>query len=124
MRGLHKFAVRERWAQNDVTAALPARKKPLRLPKALPVADTIKQVDARGVVVATPDRAGLLAGQDIDAARRALMKLAGGSRMAELSHDAFHQQAHEYDAVPDLRDSVLKLLQRVMPADKIEESSC
>jgi Zn-dependent protease with chaperone function len=57
------------------------------------------------------DRAGLLAGQDVEAARRALMKTAGGSNIAELSHDAFHQQAHEYDAVPDLRESLLKLLQ-------------
>jgi Zn-dependent protease with chaperone function len=57
------------------------------------------------------DRAGLLAGQDVDAARRVLMKLAGGSRMSELSADAFHEQAHEYDAVPDVRDGLLKILQ-------------
>src|SRR6201987_509035 len=57
------------------------------------------------------DRAGLLAGQDVDAGRRALMKLAGGSQLSELNPDAFREQAHEYDAVPDLRDSVLKLLQ-------------
>jgi Zn-dependent protease with chaperone function len=57
------------------------------------------------------DRAGLLAGQDDSAARRALMKTAGGSRLAELSHDAFHEQAREYDAVPDIRESLLKLLQ-------------
>jgi Zn-dependent protease with chaperone function len=57
------------------------------------------------------DRAGLLAGQDVESGRRALMKLAGGSRMSELSHDAFHAQAREYDAVPDVRDGLLKLLQ-------------
>jgi Zn-dependent protease with chaperone function len=57
------------------------------------------------------DRAGLLAGQDIDAARRALMKTAGGSRLVEFNSDAFHQQAREYDAVPDVRDGLLKLLQ-------------
>jgi Zn-dependent protease with chaperone function len=57
------------------------------------------------------DRAGLLAGQDVAAARRALMKTAGGSRLGELSHDAFHQQAREYDAVPDVREGLLKLLQ-------------
>jgi len=57
------------------------------------------------------DRAGLLATQDVDAARRALMKLAGGRRLAELSSDEFHRQAREYDAVPDVRDSLLKLLQ-------------
>ena len=57
------------------------------------------------------DRAGLLAGQDVDAARRALMKLAGGAQLSELNPDAFREQAHEYDAVPDLRDSVLKILQ-------------
>ncbi len=57
------------------------------------------------------DRAGLLATQDVEAARRALMKLAGGRRLAELSHDEFHKQAREYDAVPDVRESLLKLLQ-------------
>jgi Zn-dependent protease with chaperone function len=57
------------------------------------------------------DRAGLLAGQDEQAARRALMKTAGGSRLSELSHDAFHEQAREYDAVPDVREGLLKLLQ-------------
>jgi Zn-dependent protease with chaperone function len=57
------------------------------------------------------DRAGLLATQDIDASRRVLMKLAGGRHLAELSHDEFHRQAKEYDAVPDMRDSLLKLLQ-------------
>jgi len=39
------------------------------------------------------------------------MKLAGGSALSEFSHDAFHEQAREYDAVPDVRDSLLKLLQ-------------
>jgi Zn-dependent protease with chaperone function len=57
------------------------------------------------------DRAGLLAGQDLEAARRALMKLAGGAQLSELNPDAFREQAHEYDAVPDLRDSILKILQ-------------
>src|SRR6516162_6049916 len=57
------------------------------------------------------DRAGLLAGQDVEAARRALMKLAGGAQLSELNPDAFREQAHEYDAVPDLRDSILKILQ-------------
>jgi hypothetical protein len=57
------------------------------------------------------DRAGLLAGQDVDAGRRALMKLAGGAQLSELNPDAFREQAREYDAVPDLRDSILKILQ-------------
>jgi Zn-dependent protease with chaperone function len=57
------------------------------------------------------DRAGLLAGQDVDAAKRSLMKLAGGPYLSELNPDAFREQAREYDAVPDLRDSILKLLQ-------------
>ncbi len=59
----------------------------------------------------TSDRAGLLATQDVDAARRALMKLAGGRKIAEFSSDEFHKQAREYDGVPDVRDSLLKLLQ-------------
>ncbi len=57
------------------------------------------------------DRAGLLACQDVPAARRALMKLAGGPQLAELSHDEFLRQAREYDAVPDVREGLLKLLQ-------------
>ena len=57
------------------------------------------------------DRAGLLAGQDLDASRRVLMKLAGGAQLSELNPDAFREQAHEYDAVPDLRDSILKIMQ-------------
>jgi Zn-dependent protease with chaperone function len=57
------------------------------------------------------DRAGLLAGQDLDASRRVLMKLAGGAQLSELNPDAFREQAQEYDAVPDLRDSILKILQ-------------
>ena len=43
--------------------------------------------------------------------RRALMKLAGGAQLSELNPDAFREQAHEYDAVPDLRDSILKIMQ-------------
>jgi Zn-dependent protease with chaperone function len=57
------------------------------------------------------DRAGLLASQDPDAAKRALMKMAGGSRLSELNPDAFLEQAHDYDAVPDVRDGLLKILQ-------------
>ncbi len=57
------------------------------------------------------DRAGLLAAQDVPAARRALMKLAGGARLGELSADDFLKQAREYDAVPDVREGLIKLLQ-------------
>lgn len=57
------------------------------------------------------DRAGLLASQDVAAARRVLMKMAGGAQLGELSADAFLEQAREYDAVPDLRESLIKLMQ-------------
>ncbi len=56
------------------------------------------------------DRAGLLASQDPDAAKRSLMKMAGGSRLAEMDIDAFLQQAREYDAGEDARDGVIKLM--------------
>ncbi|AYY13563.1 M48 family peptidase [Actinobacteria bacterium YIM 96077] len=56
------------------------------------------------------DRAGLLTLQDPDAAKRTLMKLAGGSRLAQMDVDAFHEQAREYDAAEDARDGLLKLL--------------
>ncbi|MFF7988245.1 M48 family metallopeptidase [Kitasatospora xanthocidica] len=60
------------------------------------------------------DRAGLLAGQDLQASMRALMKLAGGHNLAEMNVDAFLEQAEEYEKAGDLRDGVLKLLQ-VLP---------
>jgi Zn-dependent protease with chaperone function len=56
------------------------------------------------------DRAGLLAGQDRDAALRVQMKLAGGARLDEMDPEAFLAQAADYDATGDLRDGVLKLL--------------
>jgi Zn-dependent protease with chaperone function len=56
------------------------------------------------------DRAGLLGGQDVAAGKRSLMKLAGGSRLAEMDPEAFREQAREYDAVGDIRDGLLKFL--------------
>jgi Zn-dependent protease with chaperone function len=56
------------------------------------------------------DRAGLLASQDPAAALRTQMKMAGGSRLAEMDVTAFLEQAREYDAQGDLRNGVLKLL--------------
>jgi Zn-dependent protease with chaperone function len=56
------------------------------------------------------DRAGLLGGQDTDAAKRSLMKLAGGSRLTEMDTEAFRDQAREYDAAGDVRDGLLKFL--------------
>ena len=56
------------------------------------------------------DRAGVLAGQDPAAALRAQMKLAGGSRLAEMDVTSFLEQAREYDAQDDVRDGVIKLL--------------
>jgi Zn-dependent protease with chaperone function len=56
------------------------------------------------------DRAGLLAGQDPDAVKRALMKMAGGAQLHEMNTEAFHEQAREYDAAGDVRDGVLKLM--------------
>jgi Zn-dependent protease with chaperone function len=56
------------------------------------------------------DRAGLLAGQDVDAALRTHMKLAGGARLDQMDAEAFLAQGREYDAAGDLRDGLLKLL--------------
>ncbi|MEU5884505.1 M48 family metallopeptidase [Spirillospora sp. NPDC047279] len=56
------------------------------------------------------DRAGLLAGQDLDAVKRTMMKLAGGTRLQEMSTEAFLEQAREYDAAGDVRDGLLKFL--------------
>ncbi|WFB09623.1 M48 family metallopeptidase [Streptomyces sp. LX-29] len=56
------------------------------------------------------DRAGLLVGQDLHASMRGLMKLAGGHHLHEMNVDAFLEQAEEYEAGGDLRDSVLKIM--------------
>ncbi|SFB99616.1 M48 family metallopeptidase [Streptomyces aidingensis] len=60
------------------------------------------------------DRAGLLVGQDLQASMRGLMKLAGGNHLHQMNVDAFLEQAEEYEAGGDLRDSVLKIL-NVLP---------
>ncbi|REF38312.1 M48 family metallopeptidase [Thermasporomyces composti] len=56
------------------------------------------------------DRAGLLAVQDPSAALRTHMKLASGGHLEDVDATAFLEQAAEYDAAGDLRDSVLKFL--------------
>ena len=56
------------------------------------------------------DRAGLLAGQDEQAALRVMMKLAGGPKLAEMNTEAFLEQAAEYESTGDLRDGLLKLI--------------
>lgn len=56
------------------------------------------------------DRAGLLCGQDVDAAIRVELKLAGGSRLDKLDSQAFLAQAQEYERTGDMRDGLLKLL--------------
>jgi Zn-dependent protease with chaperone function len=60
------------------------------------------------------DRAGLLGSQDIIAAQRLDMKMAGGGRgegfAGQLNVDAFMQQAHEYATSTEGLDVVYKLL--------------
>ncbi|OYO24960.1 peptidase M48 [Enemella dayhoffiae] len=56
------------------------------------------------------DRAGLLATQDVGAAIRVQMKLASGGHLADLDQTEFLEQAREYDATEDLRDSVMKFI--------------
>jgi Zn-dependent protease with chaperone function len=60
------------------------------------------------------DRAGLLGAQDIVAAQRLDMKMAGGGRgpgfAAQLNVDAFMQQAHEYASSSEGMDVVYKML--------------
>ncbi|MFJ9556745.1 M48 family metallopeptidase [Nocardiopsis sp. NPDC101807] len=56
------------------------------------------------------DRAGILASQNPEAGKRALMKLAGGSTLVEMNPDAFLEQAREYESGGDARDSFLKLI--------------
>jgi Zn-dependent protease with chaperone function len=56
------------------------------------------------------DRAGLLASQDPEAVKRALMKMAGGAKLTEMNTEAFLAQAREYEAAGDVRDGLLKFL--------------
>jgi Zn-dependent protease with chaperone function len=60
------------------------------------------------------DRAGLIGGQDIVAAQRMDMKMAGGGRgdgfAGQLNVDAFMQQAHEYATSGEGLDVVYKLI--------------
>jgi Zn-dependent protease with chaperone function len=60
------------------------------------------------------DRAGLLGGQDIIAAQRLDMKMAGGGRGegfgGQLNIEAFMQQAHEYAATSEGLDVLYKVL--------------
>ena len=45
VRGLHSFAIKERWTTTDSCALLVSSKPALRLPKALTVSDTLKVVE-------------------------------------------------------------------------------
>jgi Zn-dependent protease with chaperone function len=56
------------------------------------------------------DRAGLLAGQDPQAALRAHLYLAGATDLAQIDIPSFLAQAKEYEEIDDIRDSVIKLL--------------
>lgn len=55
------------------------------------------------------DRAGLLCGQDPQAALRVHVMLAGGTSAGEIDVPSFLQQASEYESVDDIRDSIHKL---------------
>jgi Peptidase family M48 len=56
------------------------------------------------------DRAGLLAGQDPQAALRAHLYLAGATDLTQIDIPSFLAQAREYEEIEDIRDSVIKLL--------------
>ncbi|GAA3867110.1 M48 family metallopeptidase [Saccharothrix violaceirubra] len=56
------------------------------------------------------DRAGLLCVQDPAAALRVHVALAGGMDLRQVDTSEFLKQAKEYEAVEDVRDSVLKLI--------------
>jgi Zn-dependent protease with chaperone function len=58
----------------------------------------------------TGDRAGLLCGQDPQAALRVHASLAGAENPDEMDVSGFLDQASEYESSGDVRDSLLKLL--------------
>jgi Zn-dependent protease with chaperone function len=55
------------------------------------------------------DRAGLLCGQNPQAALRVHVMLAGGTSAGDIDVPSFLQQASEYESVDDIRDSIHKL---------------
>jgi len=55
------------------------------------------------------DRAGLLVSQDVEAAVRSHMKLAGGAHLHEMNPMVFIEQGREYESSGDVRDSLLRL---------------
>src|ERR1044072_2574668 len=56
------------------------------------------------------DRAGLLVGQDPQAALRAHPYLPGPPDLSQIDIPSFLEQAREYEEIDDIRDSVIKLL--------------
>jgi hypothetical protein len=56
------------------------------------------------------DRAGLLVVQDPEVSKRLLMKLAGGKHLEEMSLEAFHEQAADYESGGDVLDGIYKVL--------------
>ncbi|MGI5130841.1 M48 family metallopeptidase [Pseudonocardia sp. CA-107938] len=56
----------------------------------------------------TCDRAGLLCGQDAQAALRTHVYLAGGTDLSEIDIPSFLRQAEEYEQIEDIRDSIHK----------------
>jgi Zn-dependent protease with chaperone function len=54
------------------------------------------------------DRAGLLVSQDVEAAVRSHMKLAGGAHLHEMNPMVFIDQGREYESTGDFRDSLLR----------------
>jgi Zn-dependent protease with chaperone function len=56
------------------------------------------------------DRAGLLAGQDPQAALRTHLYLAGATDLSQIDIPSFLEQAREYEEIDDIRDSIIKLL--------------
>jgi len=55
------------------------------------------------------DRAGLLCGQDPQAALRVHVMMAGGTSAGDIDVPSFLRQASEYESVEDIRDSIHKL---------------
>ncbi|MCM3696343.1 site-specific tyrosine recombinase XerD [Microbacterium oleivorans] len=81
VRSFHRFLAREGIATDDPTVRLRPPKAPLRLPKALPVDDVIRLLDAAG-----PAPADAAPGELIGLRDRALLELlyATGARVSEI----------------------------------------
>jgi integrase/recombinase XerD len=84
VRGLHRFAVREGWAEHDPAAEITPPPPPMRLPKAVPLEDVERLLDAAGPAPAPAEESDGSGGSASGAAAPGAAGGAGGGDRAAL----------------------------------------